>query len=626
MGLRRGFAALVLIVAVGAPVALVLRAHAEQGPSPSAAAAARRAGAADPGDAAHQAALVAGEDSRLIQVRAVTAIAPLRGGAQWFQPYRLASGSGYTLVLTERRDPYTVADLLKLAPQTFVRQGDGGYLLTENIYVNTGAKLVLANPGGLVLRLASGPDGFVSLVSFGGGINLAGSAQATVTVTSWDPRTNKPDSDVTDGRAYLRAIGGQFAMTYTKATDLGFWSGRTGGISLTGTDRPDVANITGPAQAASTKNKPQQPGYGDVTALPSGALTTPDGRFGIPSLSYVSGQVSNSTITGNAYGLFISSANGITVLDTTISHSLQDGLVLHRFAVSADIERVVASDNGGTGFHLARATQQVRVSGCAAERNAVDGFLLNGQPLAEGPSASGEPPGAYGGNSVAASVARDNGHYGIEVLGGLTVGIQNNTVTGSDMGIVVRQAASTVTVTGNTVTSSARQGISIRDGVTGAVVTGNVVRDVPVGVYLRDSVAEIRGNTVQQVSNHGISLVGAAGGSKVAYNVVAGVGPAAIETSRAHGPVSVAENQTFAWHDTRTFWLRVRHYASPMTLLWTAIVALILLAAILGRRRDGAPDPARPYAAQQVMGRSVVWDLTAPAPARGRAQVPAAAG
>jgi hypothetical protein len=530
-------------------------------------------------DSENEAALVAAEDHRLDQVRAVASVAALKGH-RWTEPYRLDTGSGYTLVLTQRSQPYGVSDLIKLAPQTFVRKHDGSYLLTENIYVDSGAKLNLSSPGGLDLRMASNNKGFVSIVSFGGRLTLAGTPQAPMRISSLDTRTNKTDTDVRDGRAYIRAVGGQFSMTYAKVSDLGFWSGRTGGLSLTGTDRPDTSNIEGPDAGS------QSPTSGGVVAEPAGPLTTPDSRFSVPTLSYVSAEISNSTIAGNLYGLFISGATGVNISKTEVRDSLEHGVVMHRGVTNAVVDRTVSEDNGGDGFVLSRATEQVRVTGSKALSNGGNGFTLSGRPLASGPSASGEPISSYGSNSVSDSTAKGNGRYGIEIYGGSDVGVQNNRVDGGDMGIVARTDATKVSITGNHLTGQKRQGISVRDGVTSATVTGNVVEGSDTGIYVRDSQAEVRGNTVQDVTDHGISLVGDIAKSTVSYNVVAGVGPSAVDTSRAHGGMTVKENQTFAWHDTSAFWIKFRHYASPMTLLWVSLLLIILFSALAGARRS----------------------------------------
>lgn len=583
-------------------------------------------------NAENQAALVEAEDHRLMQVRAVAAVAALSGGVDWNKPYRLDTGSGYTLVLTQQSTAYSVADLLRLAPQTFTREADGSYLLAENIYLSTGAKLKLSNPGGLAIRMMSNSNGFVSIVSFGGELTIEGTEQAPTTITSWDPRTGRPDTDVDDGRAYVRAIGGQFTMRYGNLGNLGFWSGRTGGLSLTGTQRPDTGQVDGPGhltkdQRHQAKNDrldgparaDQPPQAGGVVAQPSGPLSTPQGSsFAVPGQSYVSVEITRSVLAGNAFGLFISSAQGITITDTTVENSREDGLIMHRGASQAVVERVVSRNNGGDGFVLSRATEQVRVSGSTAERNRGNGYTLSGSPLADGPSASGEPVTSYGSNSVSNSVAKHNGHYGIEVLGGQGVGIQNNQVDGSDMGIVARQGGRDVTITGNQVRGQRRQGIAVRDGVTGAVVTGNVVTGADTAIYVRGSIAEVRGNTVQSARNHGVTLVGAVGGSTVTYNVIGGVGPSALDLARSSGEVATRENQVFAWHDTSAFWVKFRHYASPMTLLWTAIFLVILLSAVAGARRRGAAD--HPYADKRPLRSAPARELHARA--RGRARVP----
>jgi tRNA A37 threonylcarbamoyladenosine synthetase subunit TsaC/SUA5/YrdC len=89
-----------------------------------------------------EASLVAAEDKRLIQVRTVASIARWTG-ANTSIPYRVASSTGYTLVLPARSKEYTIDDLLTLAPKTFVRQPDHSYLLSENIVIDAGGTLTM---------------------------------------------------------------------------------------------------------------------------------------------------------------------------------------------------------------------------------------------------------------------------------------------------------------------------------------------------------------------------------------------------------------------------------------------------------------------------------------------------
>jgi Right handed beta helix region len=626
--MRRPTIAICVLLASAAALGVASPAQAAPA-APPAQVAARREPVTPPVDGARQAALVAAEDRRLINVRAVTAVAPLKGAA-WTRPYRLDTGSGYTLVLTQASATYTIADLLTLAPQTFVRQKDGSYLLTENIYVSPGAKLKLTNPGGLTIRMASNSDGFVSIVSFGGDLTISGTAQAPTEIVSWDPRTDTTDTDTDDGRAYVRAIGGSVTMDYTTVRDLGFWSGRTGGLSLTGTDRPYTGNVqttthlTKDERHVATANRlasgpasvDDPPEAGGILAQPSGPLVTPDTRFDVPGLSYVSGNISHLTARGNAFGLFVSSATGINISDSTITDSLDDGLVMHRFATNAVINRVVSRHNGRAGFVLSRATQQVRIDGSTAEDNGGNGFTVSGRPLATGPSASGQSTASYGSNSVTSSVARNNGHYGIEILGGLDMGVQNNQIEGGNMGIVARDAAQGVTITGNQISGQDRQGIAIRDGVGGAKITGNVIRGGQTAIYVRDSVAEIRGNTVYDATDHGVSLVGAVDGSVVTFNTISGIGPSALDIARMSGHAEFTDNQTRAWFDTSSFWSRFRSYWSPMTILWTVILVVIASSGLIGRhrRRRRLSLGAHPYADKVTLSSTPVREL-GPAPA-----------
>jgi parallel beta-helix repeat protein len=576
--------------------------------------------------AEQQAALVVAEDKRLNQIRAVAAVAGLQWAAKkppitkakaplptnpWKQSFRINTGSGYTLILMQQPNPYTLADLLRLAPQTFVRQPDGSYLLTENLYLNNGAQLDLSNPG-LIIRMASSVKGFVSIVSFGGVLTLGGTEKAPATITSWDPRTGQPDTDVSDGRAYIRAIGGRLLLAYTTLSHLGFWSGRTGGLSLTGTDRPNKGSITNDPNA----NPPA--GSTNVTTQPPGPITKPSNQFSVPGLSYVSGQISHSTITGDAFGFFASSANGISITDTTIEHSLVDGVVMHRFVTNAHIDHVTSRDNGNDGFVLARATQQVQVTNSTADHNGRNGLTLSGQPLAKGASASGESTANYGSNSVSDCVITANGRYGIDMVGGLHITVQNNRVEGGDMGIVARRGVDTVTIAKNTLRGQRRQGISLRDGVIGGKITNNTVQGVDSSIYMRDSIAAVTDNKVQDSTNHGISLVGNVTGSVVTNNVVDGIGPSAVDTQRAHGDFISKDNDTTRWFDTRSFWAQFRHYASPMTLLWATIVLLILFSALKrsNRRRRraavGRNAILHPYADKVPLAARVSREIIAP--------------
>ncbi|HEX2317117.1 MAG TPA: right-handed parallel beta-helix repeat-containing protein [Thermomonospora sp.] len=580
-----------------------------------------------PQDAQQQATLVDQEDLRIMQTRAVLASALARGGAraeQVRQPHIASSANGRTLVLTARSRPYYVADLERYGQQDFERQSDGSYLLGINVFVAHGAKLVLQSATGpLDLRLSSAPGAFTSIVGFGASIRINGSAQNPVRITGWDPQTNRPDTRVADGRAYLRAIGGELRMRHTHVAHLGFWSGRTGGVALTGSDRPvDSAEAVPRADGGSRRTTVLLPdgrrettggGLNEIEVAPArgGAAT----GFVVPVANLVTGAIEDSTITGNAYGIFITGSDRTQIVDTAVRGSLVHGVMMHRFARNATIENTTVTGSRGDGFVLSRATEKVSVTGCLAEGNGGNGFTLNGLPLAEGPSASGEATAGFGDSSVISSTARDNGRYGVEVLGGTRLAVQTSRVVGGDMGIVVGDGAADVRISGNELTGQRRQGIAVRDGVTGAQISGNIVRGTRTALFVRGSAALVSGNIVQAASLHGVTLLGDVTGTRIVGNTLGGAGRSAIDRDRAHGTPDVAGNNTGGWQDTAGIWTLLRRIAKPMNVIWASVFLLVVVSAL--RSRDSGPRLGRrgvhPYARQRVLERRPAVPLRRPA-------------
>ncbi len=59
-------------------------------------------------------------------------------------------------------------------------------------------------------------------------------------ITSWDESAAAPDTDEEDGRAYVRVRDGILMTSYADFSDLGYWSGRTGGLAVTGSGTVDA--------------------------------------------------------------------------------------------------------------------------------------------------------------------------------------------------------------------------------------------------------------------------------------------------------------------------------------------------------------------------------------------------
>jgi hypothetical protein len=504
------------------------------------------------GDPDAEALLVATENRRLANVRAIANAADWSGVAQ-YKPYRLATGMLYTLVLVARDAPYTIADLEKLAPRTFARQPDGSYLLSENIVVDEGASLTLSDPEGLTLHMASNSDSFVSIITLGGSLTITGTLAEPARVTSWDGTTGKPDVDTTDGRSYIRVVGGHAELANSFFNHLGFWSGTTGGISLTGTDALDIET----ADLATGKDQREAAGAAANPEVFGSELLPASEEAGVlpveadlTSYGYVSALITNSTFEGNAFGLFVTSAEGVVIRDSEIKDSLVDGIIMHRFVTNSEISRTSSHNNAADGVKLTRGTSGIVLDRVTSKRNGANGISLNGRPLADGPSATGTPVGAYGNNQVTNSTSKDNARYGIDVLGGSGVQVDSNAVEGNAMGIVVGAGATEVVIKNNMVEDSAKQGIALRTAGTDAVVSGNTVIGGEIGIYARDAGGTFERNTVEDVTNHAITLIGTTGTSTIHRNTVTGKGPSAIDVARTEGAV-VTDNDAEEWRSTK---------------------------------------------------------------------------
>ena len=554
-----------------------------------------------PGDPANEALMIAAEERRLIDVREISNAASWTGLSQ-YKPYRLVTGNTLTLVLVGRDSPYTFSELVEIAPRTVIRQPDGSYLLAENIVVEEGATLALSSSTPLTLHMTSTADRFVSIVTLGGSLSVVGTADTPVTVSSWDTSTGTVDSETADGRSYIRVIGGHAELAYANFEHLGFWSGMTGGVSLTGTQLPDD-EVEG---AAATQANPEIYGQ-ELLAVGEDALPTLALEPDLTGYSAVSARIQNSSFSDNAFGLFVTSADGVVISDSVVQDSLVDGIVLHRDVTNNIIKTTTSRGNALDGFSLTRASTGVELDRVTATGNGRNGISLEGGSLAQGPSATGTPVAIYGNNVVSDSTSSDNVRYGVEVVGGSSILVDGNTVNGNEMGIVVSDGAESVTVKNNVVERSAVQGIALRSAATDATVTGNTVVGGEIGIYVRDAGGTFERNVVEEVSNHALTLIGITGTSQILKNTVSGSGPSAIDVARTTN-TTVELNDTSGWRGTKPLDVILRSILQPLTVMWIVLGLLVLITALtsIGRSRHGIRHPYANLAPLSTLTKGVV--------------------
>lgn len=548
-----------------------------------------------PGDPVKEAAIVAAENQRIYNIKAITDAARWQGIATT-TPYIVSLGNVPTLVLVANSKPYTIADLQALIPSRFVGQPDGSYLLSDNIVVEAGAALSLANPDGLTLKMASSSKGFVSIVGYGGSLAFQGSAKKDVTVESWDSSDGAVDVNTTDGRAYIRLVGGSANVSYASFNQLGFWSGGTGGLALTGTQTSasDTAKATLPPGAQSPTIGAKVHGAKVQTVQPGGSIGDVASAVGAASgqYSYVTANISHAHFNGNAFGIYVNGSQGVNIANSTVSNSLVDGIVFHRYVTNSTVTATSSSNNAVDGFAMTRASTGVILKGLTANYNGRDGISLNGASLASGPNAAGTPVAVYGNNLVVNSTADNNGRNGIMVSGGKNIHLQSNTADSNFTGIVLTRAATKVSVTNNAVRNSTQHGIAVLAAVTNSTIDSNAVSGADTGIYLRDASASVVRNNISNVHVHGVTFIGSNVGSRVYANTVSGSGPTPVDTARGSG-VEVGLNLAPLWTTTKPFPVILGEIFQPLTVLWIVLGLIVLISAIsgIGRRHTGFRHP-----------------------------------
>jgi hypothetical protein len=486
-----------------------------------------------------QAALVANEDQRIF--RLVEGKPPDSAPRLVTWPRAMP-----TLVLPARPTPYTVADLQEAGAVTL--QHDGGLLVTTNVLVGPGADVSIQVPNGR-LRLSSTPTGFTSLVAVRGSLELSGAPGAPLSVTSWDPQAKASDSDLADGRAYVRSVGGRLELKDVNASALGFWSGRTGGIAWTG-------STTAPATGAAT------------------AVTT----------------------SGNFAGLVIGRSVGVLVSGAQVTDSTGDGVVVRTAAADTQLLRVLSTDNGRNGVRVSTGATNTSLREVTATGNQCNGIYLDGTPRTPAPTAPGDresPALRATGLSIETSSVRDNDEHGVLAINPTLLELTNTEISDNQDGVIIRGSARGVLLRGNTVSSPGGFAVAINGGAEAGRVSveRNVLHDALAGVQVTDTTTSIIGNDIRDMTVHGVAFIGRADRSAVTENRIAGRGPSAIDTNRlAPGAVvNESSNDESLWKLDRD---SLRYVAAlvrtePLVLLWAVppFVPLILGIAYLRRRR-----------------------------------------
>jgi Right handed beta helix region len=486
--------------------------------------------------AAKETSLVSAEDGRIRLL--------LHDAVRIFQPevipYR---GSLPTVVLTAGSHVYTAADLVQYG--ALVMLPNHAALLLDNVFVSTNARLSLGSPTLRALYLDSTSGGFASIIAWGGSLSFTGTASQSLTIMGWNRATKVAAADEGNGRSYIREVGGTMTLSDVRASSLGFWSGRTGGVAWTG-----------------------------VSGAPS------------------RGGATDSTFTQDIYGAFVSRGQGVTFASDLFEFNSLDGLHIHRYSVGSQVASSSSARNGGNGFLVDRATQNTVLQGDVSQNNATNGYFIDGRPLVSGASASGSSVLPSTGTVLQNSAAAGNGHIGILVEGGSGTVIKADQVCGKTTGIVVRAGASNSVLTGNDIRCAPRSGMSVGPSAPGTIISGNTIASPHIGMLIRTSgPLEVDNNRIIGATTFGVTVRGLSSQVKGVGNVISGTGFRAVDARALARTPDFSGTDTSGWahHAHITFWTYLQFH--PLAALWLSILILVILAAAWSYRRRLPPHP-----------------------------------
>ena len=438
-----------------------------------------------------------------------------------------------TLVLVERAEPYSMDELIAIGAAQ--RIDPATVLLQQRVVVQRGATLVITLPG-QTLRLASGTAGFTSIVTWGGNLVLAGSVASPLAVVGWDTAEDGPDRNETDGRAYVRVNGGAATIDSVNFASLGFWSGRTSGLSITG----------------STEN----PGHGSIL---------------------------NSAMDDLHIGTYLSAVNNVHLVGATITRSRQQGIEIGNESKSVFISNTLVDGSAKTGLNAQTGSSRVSLDSVTLSDNGGYGLRFDGGARADGPSTAGYSVENSTGLHVTGSRITNNRSGGISVIAADNVDIVSTVIDERSLALAVKGTAGHVSVIDSTITSANGDAINVVDGAVDVLLSGNTVSGSTNGIAVHGSQASIINNTLHVDLGRGILLAGPDISGMVTGNTITGTGPAAIGQVETYNNVAVDNNRYGDWlvRTDLIIWAN-RH---PLAWLWAALLLIPVVGLLFIARR-----------------------------------------
>lgn len=329
----------------------------------------------------------------------------------------------------------TLSDILAAVPTAPLSQVDTTnhiWFLKANLILQQGATLNLKGTaiGGDVneLRLmsdnvAGAANNIVKISADWGNVYIDG-----VRVTSWDEAVNGADTEVaTYGRAFIQV---------RSSLDADGTTVRESRMDINNSDIGYLGYDASEAYGLSWK----------VTGDPGAAMLDADGNptFALFEKVNVYGNITNSHIHNNWFGMFSFGAYGMQILNNEVDHSIGYGLDPHDDSDYLLIQGNYVHHNGYDGIIVSKRCDHVSFINNISAYNAQNGLFFHYQ----------SNDGIMEGNQ-----ALYNGIAGITVLASTGALIQNNTIIGNAFGIKLTEGSSDNIVQNNDISGSTQYGL-----------------------------------------------------------------------------------------------------------------------------------------------------------------------
>jgi len=461
-----------------------------------------------------------------------------------YTPVRIVYRNETNILLLPRKAPYTLSEIRRSFPDILTTDGAGTWLLHGHIFVGPGAEFIVASPEVRELRLLSTAGHFATIAGWKATIDLVGAADRTLRVTSWDPTALAPDTNRTDGRAYVIAKGGRMDVADAQFTDLGFATGESSGVAWRGWP-------------------------------------------GIPSR----GSALRTQFMRNYFGAYTFEAVDMLWRENVFADNVGYGFDPHDHSDRFTVIGNLAARNGGHGMVFSRGCSTNTLRYNLSAFNAGNGFVLDDGRVATDGDPRHAQPDPSNDNIVENNVAWDN-DAGIALEGASRNVVRGNLVAGNRVGLRLKDVSSANTVAGNAIVASSIFGILVNAGSADNTVNRNDVLGGKAGIVINAASGNrIEHNTIGWITGRGLVLMGLVADTFVTANSISGRGTAAIDRVAAQGlgRMATTGNTTFEWvgpppfrgvYGAANF---LRHH--PALAIWLAIFLVPLVWWLPARRR-----------------------------------------